>query len=126
MSAPNILADVFGGMLILVGLTVFNGPYITAAMDELARSKALTWLTGLLTFVIGVASVAFYHAWTSDWRVIITIFGWLTVLKGAFISLLPTSSIALYRKLMTRTLLPVIGVVAIVLGLIVLYLGMNA
>ena len=126
MSAPNILANLFGAMLVLVGLTVFNKPYITAAMDELARSKALTWLTGLFTFVIGVVSVSFYHALSSDWRVVVTIFGWLTVLKGAFIALFPATSIALYRRIMTGTFLTVAGVVAIVLGLIVLYLGMTS
>ena len=92
-------------------------------MDELARSKALTWLAGLLTFVIGVASVSFYHAWSSDWRVVVTIFGWLTVLKGAFITLFPTASIAFYRKALTSTVMTVSGVVAVLIGIVLLYLG---
>lgn len=125
MSAPNVLADIFGGLLILVGLSAFNRSYITAGIGEMARSKALTFLTGLFTFVIGVASVSFYHAWSSDWRVVITIISWLTVLKGVFITLFPTTSMAFYSKIITSALLTVVGVIAVLLGLILLYLGVT-
>jgi len=125
ISAPNVLADVFGGMLVLVGMCALNKPYLMAGLDELARSRARTWLTGLLTFVLGVASVAFYHSWSSDWRVVITILGWLTVLKGAFITLFPTISIAFYRRVLTKALLTVVGVIAVLLGLALLYLGVT-
>jgi uncharacterized membrane protein len=124
MSAPNILAEIFGGMLVLVGLTAFNKSYLTAAMGELAKSKALTWLAGLLTFVIGVASVSFYHAWSSDWRVVVTVVGWLTVLKGVFITLFPTTSIGFYRRALTSTVMTVSGIVAVLIGIVLLYLGM--
>jgi hypothetical protein len=125
MSAPNVLANVFGGMLVLVGLSALNKPYLMAGLDELTRSKALTWFAGLLTFVIGLASVALYHAWSFDWRVVITILGWLTVLKGAFITLFPTSSIAIYHRVLTNALLTVVGVIAVLIGLVLLYLGVT-
>jgi hypothetical protein len=66
--------------LVIVGLTAFNKSYFSAVMTDLANGKGLLWVTGLITFVMGTVIVALHNVWSVDWRVIVTLLGWLTVI----------------------------------------------
>jgi hypothetical protein len=126
MNTLTVLQEVMGAAFILVGLTTLNKNYIKEVMNGLHDSKALTWLTGVITFLLGVITVAIYNVWSSDWHVIITIIGWLMLLKGAFITLLPNASMSFYRKIGSSTLVMVSGAVVVIIGLVLLYLGITA
>lgn len=126
MDTSIVLAEVIGAAFVLVGLTTLNKNYITAVMGDLERSKGLTWLTGVVTFVLGAIIVGLYNVWSSDWQVVITIIGWLMILKGAFITLLPNSSMSFYRKVGSNALIVVAGIVAIIIGLVLFYMGLTA
>jgi hypothetical protein len=49
---------------------------------EFVRDQGLIYLTGLLTLAAGLAILNVHHVWTRDWRVLITIFGWLFLVGG--------------------------------------------
>ena len=72
---------------------------------------------GLLTLPLGLAILNVYRALTADWRVIVTVLGWLLVIGGAIRILLPqftaTLAITLYS---TSTCLTVFAVVMLMLG----------
>ncbi len=36
----------------------------------------------VLTIIIGLLNVIAHNVWTADWRVVITLFGWSSLLKG--------------------------------------------
>jgi len=124
MNIANTLAVLMGSALVLVGITVFNKPYFNAVMTDLVNSKGLLWLTGLITFVMGTVMVALYNVWSADWRVIVTLLGWLTVIKGAVIVLVPSSMLHLYRRFLSNHLLTYSGIYAVVLGGLLLFLGL--
>jgi len=46
-------------------------------------------MAGLLTLTAGLAIVNTHNVWTTDWRVIVTIFGWLGVIGGALRVMFP-------------------------------------
>ena len=75
MNIANTLAVLMGSTLVIVGITVFNKSYFNAVMTDLANSKGLLWVTGLITFVMGTVIVALHNVWSFDWRVILTLFG---------------------------------------------------
>ena len=58
-----------------------------------------------------------YHAWTADWRVIITILGWLLLIAGIIRIVLPAAAavaaIALYSGGYTMA---IVGVIVLVIG----------
>jgi hypothetical protein len=126
MNVATVLAEVIGAAFILVGLTTLNKKYITAVLSDLEKSKGLTWLTGVVTFLLGAITLGLYNTWSSDWQVVITIIGWLMVLKGAFITLLPNTSMKFYRKVGSNAVVVVAGVVAIVIGLVLFSIGFTA
>jgi hypothetical protein len=62
----------------------------------------------MITFVMGMVIVALCNVWNADWRVLVTLLGWLTVVKGAVITLFPSGMILhdpLYRRFLSNHLL---------------------
>ena len=114
-----------GSAIVIVGITVFNKSYFNAVMTDLVNNKGLLWLTGLITFVMGMVIVALYNVWSADWRVIVTLLGWLTVIKGAVIVLFPSSMLLFYRRFLSDHLLTYSGIYAVVLGGGLLFLGLT-
>jgi hypothetical protein len=123
MNIANTLAVLMGSALVIVGITIFNKSYFNAVMTDLANNKGLLWLTGLITFVMGAVIVALYNVWSADWRVLVTILGWLTAIKGAVIMLLPSSMMLVYRRFLSDHLLMYSGFYALILGGLLLLLG---
>jgi len=73
MNIANALAVLMGSALVIVGITVFNKSYFGEVMTDLANSKGLLWVTGLITFVMGMVIVALYDAWNAQWQVLVTL-----------------------------------------------------
>lgn len=126
MNTANVLAEVIGAVFVLVGLSVLNKKSFAELMNDLKHSKGLTWTVGVITFLAGAVSVALYSAWTADWHVVITIVGWLMLIKGAFITLFPNTSISLYGKFISKSLLVTSAVIAIVIGIVLFCFGFSA
>ena len=51
--------------------------------EEFLRSRALIYLSGLLTMTAGLAIVLAHNVWARDWPVLITVLGWLATIGGA-------------------------------------------
>jgi hypothetical protein len=114
-----------GSALVIVGITLFHKSYFSAVMTDLANSKGLLWVTGLITFVMGMVIVVLCNVWSADWRVLVTLLGWLTVIEGAVITLFPSSMMPFYRRFLSNHLLIYSGVYALVLGGLLLFLGLT-
>ena len=125
MNIANTLAVLMGSALVIVGITLFNKSYFNAVITDLANSKGLLWVTGFITFVMGTVIVALYNVWSADWRMLVTLLGWLTVIKGAVIMLFPSSMTLLYRRFLSNHLLTYSGIYALLLGGLLLFLGLT-
>jgi hypothetical protein len=53
----------------------------------------LFYLSGLLSLLAGLAIVNLHNRWQMDWRVIITVLGWLMTIGGIFRIVLPQIAI---------------------------------
>jgi hypothetical protein len=49
---------------------------------QYTEDKTITVSTGYITFLLGLATVVAHNLWVADWRVAVTILGWVTLLKG--------------------------------------------
>jgi len=114
-----------GSALVIVGITVLNKSHFNAVMTDLVNNKGLLWVTGLITFVMGMVIVALHNVWSADWRALVTLLGWLTVVKGAVIMLFPSRMILFYRRFLSNHLLSYSGIYALVLGGLLLFLGLT-
>jgi hypothetical protein len=84
MSTSIFLARLIGPVMLVIGLAVFaNQRAFRDLAEEFLASRALMFHSGLLIMPAGLAIVLTHNVWTADWRVLITIFGWLNVVGGA-------------------------------------------
>jgi len=90
MENSLLLAKFIGLYIILIGTgLLLNQKTFRQIMADFPKNHSLVFVTGLLTFVAGLSIVLFHNIWVKDWRVIITLFGWIAVIKGAWLVLLP-------------------------------------
>ena len=62
---------------------------------EALHPGILFCLSGLLSLLAGLAIVNLHNTWHSDWRVIITVLGWLMTIGGIIRIVLPQVAIAI-------------------------------
>jgi hypothetical protein len=124
MHIANKLAILAGSAFFVLGLSLFINPYVSRAMSDLVNNQGLLWVTGLITFVMGTVMLALYNTWSKSWRVLVTIIGWLAVIKGAVLMLFP-QVMTLYVNILSNTTLISSGIYAIVLGGLFLVLGIK-
>ncbi len=118
MPPAVFIARLTGPSLVVIGMGILlNEANYAAMITEAAHSPTLIYLSGLLTLSLGLAILNVYRAWTADWRVVITILGWLLAIGGVIRIVLPqftaTLATALYS---TSAGLTVFAVVMLVLG----------
>jgi hypothetical protein len=126
MTTSTVLARVIGIACIVVGLSVLNRKHFSVVIQELLNNRSTLWLTGFVTVVFGAAIISLYSVWSTNWRVVITIVGWLSLLKGAAIMFFPHKIASLYSRINTGAYTAIAGVVAIVLGIFLLYASLVA
>jgi uncharacterized membrane protein len=118
MQSSAFLARLLGPLFIVLGVGMLANQVIYQGMiDEFVHSSALVYLSGLLSLLGGLAIVNVHSSWTSDWKVIITLLGWLLLIGGIVRIVLPqfaaTIGITVYEP---RAAIVVVAVVALALG----------
>jgi hypothetical protein len=125
MPTSVFLAKLIGPVFIAVGIgLVMNAPVYRKLAEEFLHSHALIYLSGLLTMTAGVAVVLTHNVWTPDWRVIITLLGWLMAIGGAMRIAVPQQSERIGRWMMARQAsLTVAAVVWLAIGTVLCFFG---
>ena len=107
MQASTFLARLLGPVLVALGLGVLLNR--SAVQAEFLGNEALIFLSGVLSLIGGIAILLVHNVWASDWRVIITVIGWLAVVSGLVRILAPHVVGAIGGAVLGRTALAVIG-----------------
>src|SRR3989338_6826871 len=83
MDLSIYLAKVMGLYLLIVsfGLLINKKRLIHILIDFL-KNPPLVFLSGFFALVIGLLLVTSHNIWIMDWPVLITILGWLSLIKG--------------------------------------------
>ena len=125
MQASIFLARLLGPVLLVIGAGILINPSLFRTVGaELARSATLVYLFGVVDLAAGLAIVLTHNVWLVSWRVLITLFGWMLIIRGAVRILLTEKVVAFapqaYRN---KPTVPVLGAVVSVLGLVLCYFG---
>ena len=118
MSAPVYIARLAGPILVVIGVGVLlNLQHYVALTEEAVRSPTLIYIAGLLALTGGLAMVNAYRAWTGDWRVVVTVLGWLMVIGGVMRIVLPRLTAGLATAIYSGSLaMTIAGVIILVVG----------
>ena len=122
MELSILVAKIFGLSYVLLGLgMLLNGAYYKKAFEGFLKDAGLMLFGGMAALIIGFLLVNSHNIWVNDWTVIVTILGWLALLKGALIFLAPKFLLNLSAKILKHTTF--MGVFVVLAGLIVGYFG---
>jgi hypothetical protein len=92
MSTGTIfLSRLIGIYCVLVALAmVVNKPATTAAVIALVHNAPLLYVFGLIVVAVGLAMILAHNVWSGGaLPVIVTLIGWLTLIKGLLFLFLP-------------------------------------
>ncbi|CDM60825.1 MULTISPECIES: hypothetical protein [Rhizobium] len=95
MDRSLFLARLVGPTFVAValGMLINLGMYESMIVEGL-RAGILLYLSGLLSLLAGLAIVNLHNRWKMEWRVIITVLGWLMTVGGVIRIVLPQVAIA--------------------------------
>jgi len=83
MELSLFLAKLFGIYLLIVAvLWAVRGDVISKVIEEFFASRAMLFMSGLLALAVGIAMAISHSVWELNWRGLITVFGYLSIVKG--------------------------------------------
>ena len=123
--AVILIARLIGPLFAVLGLgMLLNATFYAAAVGQGAHSPVLIAIAGMATLVAGTAILNAYRAWTADWRVLVTVIGWIFIIAGLIRLILPTLAETLAPAVYSGpAALMVAGVVVLIIGGILSFEG---
>lgn len=128
MELSYFLAQVFGLMMLFIGLGMFiDKAYYEKIFKDFVDSPSELLTSGVLALAMGVALVTYHNIWDGEWWVVlITIFGWIALLKGFLRLLFPKMVMGMLKSIMKGHHMQSMAIVSVVLGLVLTYYGFLA
>ncbi len=128
MQTSIFLARLLGPLLVLAAVALLTNPrmFRTVTQDVIGSVTSL-FMLGSIEVVAGLAIVLTHNVWVADWRLLITLIGWLLLIRGAARILLTERFARFAGKAVSGgRLFQVAGVVLAVFGLVFCYFGYRA
>ena len=101
----------------------FSTNYYRKIAEDLFSNSALTYVTGFITVIIGFFIVTYHNTWAKSWIVLITILGWLAMVKGICLIAFPQFVRTLSERMLTDSSAKIFPYAALCLGLLFAYFG---
>ncbi|HJN85132.1 MAG TPA: hypothetical protein QF873_02330 [Patescibacteria group bacterium] len=98
MAFELILGRVLALFMVITGLAILaNRKEFVIMAKQIKSNHIVLWIGGAIDFIVGLFIVVGHNVWTNDWRVLITVFGWLALMEGTLLWFLPNKSIKLVQ-----------------------------
>lgn len=122
----NYLAEIFGISIVVISLALLlRDRYIKRIFSSVENEECMLFC-GFVSFVIGIAIILAHNVWVKNWQVIVTILGWMSLLKGLAMLFMPELVKSYVKKVENKNWLPIALVVMVFVGLVITYFGFTA
>ena len=117
--------QIFSVVYIAIGIGMLINPaFYSRIFNDFTETPAILYLGGAVALIVGYIIVAFHNTWTDDLSVIITIIGWVALLKGILILTLPKIMIAITKAItLKQSTMKALSIIIIIIGLAFAFLG---
>ena len=94
MEDTSIFLAKFWGWYLIIFFLIFSlNPKRIVQFTKDLQDQKFVILTSFLAIVIGLLNILFHNIWDSDWRLIITLIGWLHLIIGLGLFIFPKRTI---------------------------------
>jgi hypothetical protein len=126
----NKMLSIFLAKTIGLYLVIVSAAFILKANElkpvalDMVRNSSLVMFSGILALIFGILIVVSHNIWVMDWRVIITLLGWLALLKGVMRLFFPEFAMSKMKKCVENNAsYTMMMLVTLFIGLVLLYFG---
>lgn len=119
------LLQIFGLVYLTIGLGMFFSPsFYRTMISRMIENEAVLFLAGLTALIIGFFLVGYHNVWWGGRAVVVTVIGYLALIKGLLLLIAPAFAVRLYRSFrFSEKTLGLYSFFVLVLGLTLFYLG---
>ena len=92
MASTMFLAKLLGSFFLVVGIALFSKK--DALLKEFvpfAENTVAMFYAGALAFLAGISMVLHHNSWENGMESLISLFGWIALIKGASLMILPNN-----------------------------------
>lgn len=89
MDVSLFLAELWGWYLLTFFILIMVYPRRIKQLFDFSEDDRFSILVSFILIVLGLASIVAHNLWVTDWRLIITLLGWFTFIKGVVIFAFP-------------------------------------
>lgn len=83
MEVSIFLGRALGIYLLIISLSMlFNHKIFFRTFQQWFEQPATITLTAFISIILGILMVLVHNVWVLDWRIVITLLAWLTLIKG--------------------------------------------
>ncbi len=127
MNLSRFLAAVMGWYFIIISLLVLlRYKVFERIARELCHVEAAWTLSGMIILVFGLIIAVSHSLWTPDWRFLVTLIGWILLIKGVSRLYFPTMTKHLTIQWLQRRYLNLISaILSLVIGIFLIYCAYN-
>lgn len=124
METSVLIAKIIATIYLSFGIgLLFNSNYYKKEIKKLLDNASFMILGGFVAIVFGLLIIENHNYWVKNWTVLITIVGWIALIKGIFLLAFPTSLNVFKSLLEFENSLKYLAPLVIIFGLIFAYFG---
>ncbi|MGD2278557.1 MAG: hypothetical protein PVH45_00500 [Candidatus Omnitrophota bacterium] len=125
MNASLFIARIFGLYMVIIASVMLARPgHMKRFIEEFSRNTGVLLLSGIFALFFGLAVILTHNVWAWNWTVLITIIGWIGLIKGIWLITFPDSVGKLSEFYAGAKIFPVVHLtIALLLGIYLTYMG---
>jgi len=124
METSLFIAKIIGVIYTSFGIgLLLNKKYYKSTFAKLIHDSTYTILGGFMAIILGFFILEYHSGSEDDWTVIITVIGWIAIVKGILLIALPRA-FGVFKSMFENTkTLNVLTLFVLLFGLLFLYFG---
>jgi hypothetical protein len=125
MDISIFLAKALAIYFIVVSLSLLiNGAKMRDILEDCLNDKTLLFILGILALIVGILMVLVHNIWVADWRVVITLLAWASLLKGiARVVFIQRNQLVMKVFVENHSGYLILSIVTLLIGLFLAYHG---
>lgn len=117
------LARFWGILIVILSIAMLVNRKMFTGMKEAKENYALIFILGLIALIAGAVQVAFYNVWEFNYRGLITLLGWITVIRASIRLFFPDANKKSFESKYANWIIYPSLIVSTAVGLYLLAIG---
>ena len=127
MDLSIFVAQVAAIVYLSIGVgMLLDKKYYARLLEGIMKDTTAMYLGGFMALIAGFALVTYHNEWVKSWEVLVTILGWLALVKGVMLLAFPTTFVNMTKSWISGKYMSTYALIVIVFGLVFGYFGFVA